>query len=169
MRVRPSFPRRRGRGAVARLGAAAMLLPVAARAPLYGQLLWSLLRDERVPLARKGLLAVAVGYVVLGRDLVADAVPILGAVDDFVAVALAVDLFFDGVPRPVLDEYLTALGLDRRTFEADVAQLRRLVPSPIRRLVRGLPRLLGRVGPAVRFATPAVRRRPAATTEGSRA
>lgn len=160
MPVRPSFARRRSRGAITRLLAAATLLPVAARGPLYGRLLWNLVRDDRVPLARKGLLAAAAGYVVLGRDLVADEIPILGAIDDLVAVVLALDLFFDGVPRSVLDEHLAAVGVDRRTFETDVGQVRRLVPGPIRRLVRALPRLAGRATPAVRFATLGARQRP---------
>ncbi len=136
-------PRRRrgGRGVVSRLVAAVAVLPLAARGPLYARLLWGLLRDPRVPLGRKALLAAGAGYVVLGRDLISDELPMVGAVDDLVAVVLALDLFVDGVPRPVLDEHLAALGVDRRTFEADVAQLRRLVPGPIRRLVRRAARL----------------------------
>ncbi|MER3417727.1 MAG: hypothetical protein C4343_01110 [Chloroflexota bacterium] len=152
----PGLPRRvrpRGRGTVARLLAGVTMLPVAARAQLYARLLWSLVRDERVPLARKALLAAAAGYVVLGRDLIGDDVPILGAVDDVVAVVLAVDLFLDGVPRSVLDEHLASLGLDRRTFEADVAEVRRLVPGPLRRLVRLAPRLAERFGRLAGFAT----------------
>lgn len=160
MPVRPSFARHRSRGTIARLLAAATLLPVAARGPLYGRLLWNLVRDERVPVARKGLLAAAAGYVVLGRDLVADEIPVLGVVDDLVAVILALDLFLDGVPRPVLNEHLASLGVDQRTFEADVAQVRRLVPGPIRRLVRALPRLVAGAAPLVRFATLDGRQRP---------
>ncbi len=165
MPAMPRLLRPRGRGAVARVVAAAALLPVAARAPLYGRLLWGLVRDERVPLVRKGLLAAAAGYVAVGRDLIGDDIPILGAVDDLVAVVLALDLFFDGVPRSVLEEHLAGLGLDRRTFEADVAQVRRLVPGPLRRLVRGAPRFAGRLAPLAGFATLQARRR-AAQTQG---
>lgn len=147
---------------MARLIAGVTLLPVAARTHLYGRLLWSLVRDERVPLARKGLLAAAAGYVVLGSDLIGDDIPVLGAVDDLVAVVLAVDLFLEGVPQAVLDEHLAAVGLDRRTFEADVAQVRRLVPGPLRRLVRLAPRLAGRLGRLAGFATLPGRGRTAA-------
>ncbi len=150
MRVRPPSPRPRGRSVVARLLAAVALLPIATRGQLYGRLLWALVRDGRVPLARKGVLAAALGYVILGRDLVADEIPVVGAIDDVVAVLLALDLFLDGVPGPVLDEHLAAVGLDRRTFEADVAQIRRLLPGPIRRLARLVPRALGGVAPTLR-------------------
>lgn len=146
---------------MARLVAGVTLLPIAARAHLYGRLLWSLVRDERVPLTRKGLLAAAAGYLIIGSDLIGDDIPVLGAVDDVVAVVLAVDLFLDGVPRSVLDEHLAGLGLDRRTFEADVAQVRRLVPGPLRRLVRLAPRLAGRLGRLAGSATLALRGRMA--------
>ena len=45
------------------------------------------------------LLGAAAGYLVLGRDIIPDDVPILGGLDDLVVVVLAVDLFLDGVPR----------------------------------------------------------------------
>lgn len=150
MRARPPSRRRRGRSTAGRLAAALALLPMATRGQLYGRLLWALVRDTRVPLSRKAVLVAALGYVVLGRDLVPDAIPIVGAIDDIVAVLLAFDLFLDGVPEAVLDEHLTALGLDRRTFEADLAQVRRFVPGPIRRLARLAPRAFGSVVPAVR-------------------
>ena len=63
-------------------------------------------RDARIPAARKGLLGVALGYLVLGRDLVPDEVPFIGGLDDLVVVVLAVDLFLDGVPDTILFETL---------------------------------------------------------------
>lgn len=153
MRVRPTTPLPRGRSTVTRLLAALAFLPVATRGQLYARLLWGLARDERVPWTRKGVLAAAAGYVLLGRDLVANEIPVVGAIDDLVAVLLALDLFLDGVPDAVLDEHLAAVGLDRRTFEADVAQVRRFVPGPIRRLARLVPRAVGGIVPAVRGAS----------------
>ena len=51
-----------------------------------------------MPATRKALLAGAAGYLVLGRDLIPDDIPIIGGLDDLVVVVLAVDLFLDGVP-----------------------------------------------------------------------
>src|SRR5687768_9866354 len=81
-------------------------LPVASRVPGYARLMWSLALDDRMPAARKALLGAAAGYLVLGRDIVPDDVPVVGGLDDLVVVALAVDLFLDGVPRDLLDEKL---------------------------------------------------------------
>jgi uncharacterized membrane protein YkvA (DUF1232 family) len=114
-------------------------LPIAGRAPQYGRLVWALVTDERTPGPRKALLAGALGYLILGRDLVPDDIPILGGLDDLVVVVLAVDLFLDGVPRDLLEEKLDELGIERGAFDRDVAQIRRLTPGPVRRAVRRLP------------------------------
>jgi uncharacterized membrane protein YkvA (DUF1232 family) len=113
--------------------------PLASRAPQYSRLVWSLVTDDRMPGSRKALLAGALGYLVLGRDLVPDEIPVLGGLDDLVVVVLAVDLFLDGVPRDLLDEKLDALGIERGAFDRDVAQIRRLTPGPVRRALGRLP------------------------------
>ncbi|HYM82752.1 MAG TPA: YkvA family protein [Candidatus Dormibacteraeota bacterium] len=115
-------------------------LPVASRAPMYARLIWALVQDGRVPLGRKALLAGALGYLVLGRDLVPDEVPIVGGLDDLIVVVVAVELFLDGVPELLLDEKLDELGIDRAAYERDVDRVRRLIPRPLRRAVHELPR-----------------------------
>ena len=97
-----------------------------------------------MPADRKALLAGAAGYLVLGRDLIPDDIPIIGGLDDLVVVVLAVDLFLDGVPDDLLDEKLAELGIDRAEFDRDVAQVRRLMPGPVRRTIRRVPELVGR-------------------------
>lgn len=136
-------PRRRSTGGSVRraLGVLA-LVPLANRAPLYARLLWALVRDERTPGARKAVLGGALGYLVLGRDLVRDDLPILGGMDDLVVVALALDVFIDGIDEEYLDEHLAALEIDRALFDEDVARLRRVLPGPVRRTVRRLPGLI---------------------------
>jgi uncharacterized membrane protein YkvA (DUF1232 family) len=119
-----------------RLLALLAFLPVASRAPMYSRLVWSLATDERTPSARKALLAGALGYLVVGRDLVPDDIPILGGVDDLIVVVLAVDLFLDGVPEDLLHEKLGALGIEAAAFEQDIARIRRLTPGPVRRSIR---------------------------------
>jgi uncharacterized membrane protein YkvA (DUF1232 family) len=96
---------RRGRGpGLRRMIAAAAFLPIASRAPLYARLLASLLTDSRTPVGRKATLALALGYVVLGRDIIPDGVPILGQLDDLVVVALAIEIFLDGLDESILNE-----------------------------------------------------------------
>ena len=89
---------------IRRMIAAAAFMPMAGRAPLYARLIWSLIQDERVPMTRKALLGAALGYVALGRDVVPDRVPLLGQLDDLVMVALAIDLFTDGLDEDLLNE-----------------------------------------------------------------
>jgi uncharacterized membrane protein YkvA (DUF1232 family) len=124
-------------------------LPVASRAPMYAQLIFALLTDGRMPNSRKALLAGAVGYLALGKDLVADEIPLLGGLDDLVVVVLAVDLFLDGVPADLLDEKLVALGIERAAFDSDIAQIRRLTPGPVRRIIRRLPGMVEAAGNAL--------------------
>src|SRR5437667_639451 len=103
---RGGMVRRGSAGAVRRALGFLAFLPIASRAPLYTRLMWELVRDERTPAGRKALLAGALGYLLLGRDLIPDDIPVLGGLDDLVVVIVAVDLFLDGVPAEVLHEKL---------------------------------------------------------------
>jgi uncharacterized membrane protein YkvA (DUF1232 family) len=141
--------RRTAGGAVRRAVGLLAFLPVASRVPSYARLVWALAVDERTPVSRKALLGGALGYLLLGRDLVPDDTPIVGGLDDLVVVALAVDLFLEGVPTELLNEKLDSLGIDKLAFERDVAQIRRLTPGPVRRAVRRIPAAFSAVGDAV--------------------
>jgi len=133
---------RSGGGSVRRALGMLALIPLANRAPSYSRLLWALVMDDRTPAARKAVLGGAFGYLVLGRDLIPDNVPILGGLDDFVVVALALDVFIDGVEDAILNEHLAALNIDRLAFEDDINRLRRILPGPVRRTARRLPGLI---------------------------
>lgn len=135
-------PKRGGRGrssTVRRLLAVMAFLPIAGRAPLYARLLWTLLVDARTPAARKAMLAAAVGYVLVGRDIVPDDIPVLGSLDDLVVVAVALDVFFSGIDDETLAAKLAEIGISREAYEEDVARVRRVVPGPIRRVARRIP------------------------------
>ena len=137
---------RKQRIGLRRLLGLAVFLPLASRAPLYGRLIWELVRDDRTPAGRKAILAGALGYLVLGRDLVPDDLPVIGGLDDLVVVVLAVDVFLDGVPGDVLDEKLAELGIDPRSFRGDVARIRRFTPGVLRRIIRRAPEMLALAG-----------------------
>jgi uncharacterized membrane protein YkvA (DUF1232 family) len=124
-------------------------MPLAGRAPIYARLMLSLIVDDRTPAARKAFLAGAAGYVLIGRDLIPDEIPLLGGLDDLVVVVLAIDLFLDGVPEELLAEKLAELEIDRVAFDEDIARIRRLTPAPVRKTIRRIPELLGHAGNAI--------------------
>jgi uncharacterized membrane protein YkvA (DUF1232 family) len=141
-RTRSRTRRARSGALLGRGLALAAFLPVASRAPMYARLIWTLLGDRRVPLSRKVLLAGAAGYLLVGRDIIPDSLPVVGGLDDLVVVVLAVELFLDGIPSELLHEKLDELGLDAAAYDRDIAQFRRLMPRPIRRAVQQVPRLI---------------------------
>jgi uncharacterized membrane protein YkvA (DUF1232 family) len=136
----------RGRAGFSRALKLLAFLPVATRMPTYARLVTALVLDDRMPGSRKALLAGAAGYLIVGRDLIPDTVPIIGGIDDLVIVVLAVDLFLEGVPDDLLAEKLDDLGIDRSAFDRDMAQVRRLTPGPVRRTIRRVPGLIGGAG-----------------------
>jgi uncharacterized membrane protein YkvA (DUF1232 family) len=123
-------------------------LPLATRAPTYGRLVVALLRDDRIPWSTKGVLAVAAGYLVSPIDFIPEFIPIIGVLDDVAVIILALDIFLESVPRPLLDEKLRELDIDPGELESDLRQVRRYVPKPIRRLALRLPDGLEAVGSA---------------------
>ncbi len=164
--------RSKGRGggsgrAFGRVMSMTAFLPVASRAPIYARLIWSLILDERTPIGRKALLAGAFGYLVLPGDFIPDRIPLIGGLDDLVVVVLAVDLFLDGIPGDLLGEKLDELGIERGAFDRDVAQVRRIMPAPVRRAIRRLPQAVGLAADAVRSTRIGPRVRDWITKEGS--
>jgi uncharacterized membrane protein YkvA (DUF1232 family) len=117
--------------------------------PDYARLIGALVIDERMPADRKVMLGAAAGYIVIGKDLIPDTVPIIGGLDDLLVVVLAVDLFLDGVPPELLQEKLEDLAIDRASFDRDIAQIRRLTPGPVRRTIRRIPGLVTAAGRAI--------------------
>ena len=146
-----SAHKQKNRSAVALNRAVGLMafLPLASRAPQYARLMVALLVDDRTPATRKAMMAGAAGYLLVGRDIIPDDIPILGGLDDLVVVILAVDLFLDGVPDEVLHEKLTELGIDRSAFEQDIARIRRLTPGAVRKTIRRIPQLVGQAGAAI--------------------
>ena len=125
-------------------------MPVASRVPTYSRLIWALASDPRVPANRKAILAGAAGYVLFGRDLIPDDIPVLGGIDDLAVMVLAVEIFFDGIPDAILEEKLDELEIDREAFRRDMDQVRRLTPAPIRRIIRRLPEAFDAAGRLVK-------------------
>lgn len=68
-----------------------------------------LLRDPRVSIWPKALLVGALAYVILPFDLLPDALPLLGQIDDLVILVTAARWFTQWCPRHVVQEHVQAL------------------------------------------------------------
>ena len=145
-----SKSRRRRKGSVLRALRWLAFMPVASRVPTYTRLIWALAADARVPASRKAILAGAAGYVLFGRDIIPDDIPVLGGIDDLAVVVLAVEIFFDGIPNEILEEKIDELEIDREAFRRDMDQVRRLTPAPVRRVIRRLPEAFDAAGRLVK-------------------
>ena len=117
-------------------------LPIAARAPVYGRLMFELAIDRRVPWARKAILGMAAAYVISPIDFIPDFIPFISRVDDVMVTIIALDLFLEGVPRELMIQKMYTLGIDGRELERDMEAARRFLPLPIRTIARRLPALI---------------------------
>jgi uncharacterized membrane protein YkvA (DUF1232 family) len=112
---------------------------LAGRAPTYARLLWALATDDRVPPSRKALLGIAGAYIVAPFDLIPEAIPFVGAIDDVAVMVLAIDVFLEGLPKDLVNEKLADLGMSPNELEHDLARVRRLVPRPVRQAMLRVP------------------------------
>lgn len=63
----------------------------------------SLMADPGVPLLDKVALGILVGYLALPFDLIPDFIPVIGQLDDFLIVSLALLLLIKTIPADVFD------------------------------------------------------------------
>ena len=78
--------------------------------PSFIRLYWRLFRDPRVPVWPKALLVGAAVYVVLPFDLIPDALPLIGEIDDVVVFVAAAHWFIRWCPPEVVREHVAAIG-----------------------------------------------------------
>src|SRR5207253_1997091 len=76
--------------------------------PNLVRLYWRLLRDPRVSIWPKALLAGALAYVALPFDLIPDTLPLLGEVDDVVTLVAAAHWFIQWCPPEVVPGHVAA-------------------------------------------------------------
>ncbi len=67
--------------------------------------LWLAARDPRVPLLAKAVAAFVAAYALSPIDLIPDAIPVLGHLDDLVLVPLGIMLAVRLVPTGLMDEF----------------------------------------------------------------
>jgi len=73
--------------------------------PNVVKLLVRLMRDPRVPIRRKVLVATVLGYVVSPIDLIPDFFIGFGKLDDILIVSIAIDHLMSGPERGIVEEH----------------------------------------------------------------
>lgn len=68
----------------------------------------TLISNPNVPILDKVALGILVGYLALPFDLIPDFIPVIGQLDDFVVVSLALLLLIKTIPTEVFDAALAA-------------------------------------------------------------
>ena len=104
-------------------------------APNLAKLLFRLLRDPRVPKKRRLAMAVAGVYVASPIDLIPDAIPVLGSIDDLLVLAFAIDYLLRVSPPELVDEYWDG-SEDALEFVRGIAAWGvELIPGRLRRML----------------------------------
>ncbi len=76
------------------------------------QLVWRLLNDSRVSTFPKLIIPAAFVYVLSPIDFLPDVILGLGQLDDIGVIMLAVAMFVEFCPRPIVEEHRRALDFD---------------------------------------------------------
>ena len=136
-RVRGAVPLR---SATPRRGARRTILGVIGQLPQFARLLAGLLTDPRVSRLDKTLVGLALAYLLLPLDLIPDAIPFLGQVDDVFLVMTALQRLVDRAGRRVLRDHWTGSRADlaRLDIAAVVSAAAFFLPGRMKRNLRSL-------------------------------
>jgi len=85
------------------------------------RLFFRLMMDRRVPLWTKFIIPAGIVYLILPFDVLPDMVPVLGRIDDLLAIVLSVGLFLALAPGKVVSEHIrgTRAGDDNDSDDDD--------------------------------------------------
>jgi len=112
--------------------------------PSYGRLVWSLARDERVPMRQKLLLGGIAAYLASPIDLIPDFIPVIGQLDDLAVLIFGLDLFIKGAPKDVVDEHIARIARDDDQLLEDLGRAEKVFSRRATELRATLDRILTR-------------------------
>ncbi len=101
--------------------------------PNLVKLVTRLVRDPRVPRRHRMLALGALAYVVSPIDLIPDAVPLLGPLDDVLVVALALRRLIHGAGPEIVDEHWDGGDSALETVDTVIDWVVGLAPPPLQR------------------------------------
>ena len=103
--------------------------------PNVVKLLYRLSRDSRVPRRRRITMGLVAAYLVSPIDLIPDAVPVLGGIDDLLIMAFAVDYLLEASPDEVIEEHWDGSEDGLEVVRGLAAWGVEMLPDRIKRLV----------------------------------
>jgi uncharacterized membrane protein YkvA (DUF1232 family) len=122
------------------------ILAIARRLPGYYRLAWWLVRDHRVPAPARRWLVGAGIYNLSPVDLVPGIIPVLGQLDEYAVLLLAIRKALRAAPEEVRGEHLARAKRSEAQIDQDLREMRRIAGHVSRRAAWG-------VWAGVRFAT----------------
>ena len=103
--------------------------------PTTLQLVYRLLRDDRVDDRKRAGVVAALAYAVLPFDFIPDRIPIIGRVDAFVIGAAALQTLFDEAGEAIMREHWDGSEENLENLLGVVETVSSFVPKPLRRLL----------------------------------
>ena len=125
-----------------RTGAKKTLTSYLAQLPRFLKLLWGLVRDPRVAMLDKLLVAGALAYIISPIDYIPDFIPFLGEVDDLFLLVLAIRRLIENAGRAVLLSHWSGDPAELRDFNLEKVLVAAafFLPKRIRRRLRTIGR-----------------------------
>ena len=141
-RARREAKHRREVEGTPRTGARKTVMGYIAELPAFLRLLWGLIRDSRVEMVDKLLVAGAIAYIVAPIDMIPDFIPFLGEVDDVFLLVLAIRRLLQNAGRTVLLSHWSGNPEDLRqiNLEKVLSAAAFFLPRRIRRRLRVMGR-----------------------------
>jgi len=116
---------------------------LARRLPRYARLAIRLAADGSLSRRRRAVLVAGAAYLLSPIDFVPGIVPVLGQLDDVVAVLLAIRLALSGLDPATRERHLAGVGLTQADLDADIASAGAIAAWTLRAGARTTARLAG--------------------------
>ena len=112
------------------------ILEMVRAVPSSLQLVFRLLRDDRVDDKKRAGVLAALVYAVLPFDFLPDRFPVIGRIDDIVIGAAALQLLFDEAGEEIIREHWDGSDGGLEGLLGIVETVSSFIPKPLRRLLR---------------------------------
>lgn len=116
----------------------AAIVAIARRLPAYLRLAWGLARDPRVPPSARRWVVAAGLYNMSPIDPVPGIIPVLGQLDDYAILLLAIRKALHACRPEVREEHLARVGVSIEQIDRDLKEMRRIAGHVTRRAAWGV-------------------------------